>query len=98
MKIKIGFVTNSSSCSFTIPKRYLNEMQIMAIKDHIEFAHMLSEKYPDWDFGWADAWKVTEFEDRLELDTSMDNFDMHFFITCIGVPEEAIQDYDHSNG
>ena len=98
MKIKCDFITNSSSCSFTIAKRYLNEMQIMAIKDHIEFAHLLSQKNPDWDFGWADEWKVTEFDDRLDLDTSMDNFDMSFFLKCIGVPDEAIEDYDHSNG
>lgn len=97
MKIKVDFVTNSSSCSFTIPLRYLNEMQILFIKSHIEIAMVLTKMNPKWDFGWRDKWLVIEYEDHIKLDTMMDNFDMSLFLKCIGVPEEAIENYDHSN-
>lgn len=96
MKIKADFITNSSSCSFTIATSYLNEMQIVAIINHIEFAFLLDQLYPDkWNFGWAEKWKVDVYSDRIEVDTSMDNFDMETFIRAIRVPEEAITDYDH---
>lgn len=97
MKIKADFVTNSSSCSFTIPKRYLNEIQILFIKDHIEIGEAIMEINPKWDFGWRDAWIVKDMGDELEISTTMDNFDMKLFLEAIGVPEEAIENYNHSN-
>ena len=37
MKIRNGFVSNSSSSSFVILKKYLSEEQIKKIKNHIEY-------------------------------------------------------------
>jgi hypothetical protein len=98
MKMKMDFVTNSSSCSFTIPKKYLNELQVIAIKKHIEFAMLLGTLYPKrWDFGFRDEWTVVEHEKILEVKTYMDNFDMQVFLDAIGVPREALENYEHSN-
>lgn len=35
MKVRVDFVTNSSSSSFVISKKHLDEEQILAIKQHI---------------------------------------------------------------
>ena len=44
MKIRMGFVSNSSSCSFTISKKGLTEEQISQIKNHIKAAKKLAKQ------------------------------------------------------
>jgi hypothetical protein len=82
MKIRTGFVSNSSSSSFTVPKGNLAVWQIEAIKDHISFANMM--------LGWPtepkfDRWSVEEKSTTIEGYTSMDNFDMSAFMSAIGI-------------
>jgi len=43
MKIRIGFVSNSSSSSFVVSKKHLSLDQINKIKKHIEYA---KENFP----------------------------------------------------
>ena len=43
MKIRLGFVSNSSSCSFTISKKGLTDEQISQIKGHIKVAKKLAK-------------------------------------------------------
>ena len=47
MKLRTGFVTNSSSSSFTIAKSNLTADQIDKIKNHIEAAKELAKKLED---------------------------------------------------
>lgn len=88
MKIKIDFVTNSSSASFIILKKKLTKLQIVLIKNHIEATNMLKESYYDC------PWSISEDKDWIEGDTSMDNFDMEWFLETIGVDADDIK-WDH---
>jgi hypothetical protein len=111
MKIKPTFVTNSSSASFTILKSNLTDLQIQLIYEHIEIAYLvLPSGKNDHDnisvhyinntqYGnrTADAWQIEETKDEIKGWTSMDNFDIHWYLTkVLNIPEEHI-DYDHSN-
>jgi hypothetical protein len=89
MKIKIDFVTNSSSASFIIPKSCLNEKQIVMIHNHVEFGIAIKDK-PKYGL-YLDPWTIKETEDTIEGDTMMDNFDMEWFLRKIGVPDHCIQ-------
>jgi hypothetical protein len=82
MKTRQGFVSNSSSSSFIIKKKDLTVEQYIAIKNHIEVAQ---KEFPDMDADQGDAWNITETETTVEGDTWMNNFDMHDFMTKIGI-------------
>jgi hypothetical protein len=94
MKIKVDFVTNSSSASFTINKKDLTKRQIMLIKNHIEVARMLTKI--DKKERWYDPWTIWETKKHISGSTFMDNFDMAEFLKIIGVEGEniVIRDYD----
>jgi hypothetical protein len=107
MKIKTTFITNSSSASFTILKHHLNELQIALIYDHMEIAYLASRTYKinkinglklfTSHFSEYDKWKINEDEEKISGFTSMDNFDMYWFLTqVLKIKEEHIV-YDHSN-
>jgi len=100
MKIRNGFVSNSSSSSFCINKNLLTQQQIDQIVDHIDTAVEI-ENYPSKEhtmdnegkFGWLDEWKIHVSSDEIKGSTSMDNFNMLEFLLAIGVPSDII-DYD----
>ena len=93
MKIKTDFVTNSSSSSFVLNKNELSELQIIAIKNHIEMAKIMHEQNPKrYDFGWFDEWGIKETETEIKGFTSMDNFDMGLFLDTIGIKDVKFDD------
>lgn len=83
MKMKLDFVTNSSSSSFIILKENLTELQMLLIRNHIEAATMFDPHI------YKQAWIIAETDTEMNGRTSMDNFDMMWFLEMIGV------DYKH---
>jgi len=93
MKLKSDHVTNSSSSSFIILKEHISQRQIDLIFDHIEVGMILAKKEGRSEYPCA--WSVSEDETKIEGYTSMDNFDMSWYLEKIGVNTEHIE-YDHS--
>lgn len=103
MKIKTDHVTNSSSASFIIDKEKLTDLQLYLLKNHVEFVksyHPSALEYVEL-FGASvetiaqSGWTITEEDEYIEGYTSMDNFDMKWFLREIGVDEDDIEYIDH---
>jgi hypothetical protein len=77
-----GFVSNSSSSSFLIPKYYLSQAQIDKILDH---------RNSGLDWADTDYWSIQERDDCIAGDTWMDNFDMGEFLQSINVPMNKVK-------
>lgn len=77
MKIRNGFVSNSSSSSFIVSKRFITEEQMDNIRNL---------KYTELCF-----WHIEEDEVYFCGRTDMDNFDMHDYMTNIGVDMEHVK-------
>lgn len=84
MKIRNGFVTNSSSSSFLISKKILDEDQIYAIRNHGEIGEELGLSYAE------DAWGIDENDDYISGSTYMDNFDMAELLGILGISRSNI--------
>ena len=92
MKLRNGFVSNSSSSSYIINRNKINEKQLDQIINHIEVSKELNEKNHLFDFNDFDcAWNVDVKDETILVSTIMDNFDMHDFLIAIGVKSDAIR-------
>jgi hypothetical protein len=93
MKIRTGFVSNSSSSSFVVPRAALTPAQIAMIVNHIETAQFLDKLNPElhWDADEGDEWTIEDDGTNLSGDTHMDNFDMATFMDQIGVPSALVE-------
>jgi len=84
MKVRNGFVSNSSSSSFIILKSNLNDKQRELLFDHIHIAEevdkKLEEKGESRIYEYYEDWGIEEDDLCYWLHTSMDNFDMETFL------------------
>ena len=85
MKLRIGFVTNSSSSSFTMAKSDLTDEQIEKIKNYFEAAKKVGMN--DFD----DLWDIDETNFNINGFTCMNNGDMLKFLRLIGVDRDNIE-------
>jgi hypothetical protein len=82
MKIRIGFISNSSSSSFILLKNKLTSEQLEKIRDH---------KNCGEDYAHNNFWSCKQdTNDIIEYYTYMDNFDFITYLKdIVKIPEEA---------
>lgn len=95
MKIRNGFVSNSSSSSFVVKKADLTANQIWAILNYADVydwfcnvSNMHKDPYFD---GEAEEWTTFVYADEIRGDTFLDNFDMKGFMKVIGVDINKVE-------
>lgn len=99
MKIRTGFVANSSSSSFVLDKSKITDDQLKAVLNHISYTREhfnVQEDYPApyledgfW-CGDMDWWILDNSgEPFLGGYTYMDNFDMGRFFEKIGIVKDT---------
>lgn len=89
MKIRCGFVSNSSDASFVIPLDRLTPLQVEAIKRHCALGEMLG-------IPWSEDWFVIVENGYIAGSTLMDDFDMDKLFDFIGVEERTVYRHSHS--
>ena len=97
MKIRNGFVSNSSSSSFTVSVKHLTPLQKVMIEKHIQVDAFLRELDPEYaeemhEPTKYDQWSISVDDDILEGYTNMANFDMRSFLSRIGVSSAKFED------
>ena len=90
MKIRDGFVSNSSSSSFVISKENITVKQLRLLENHNEV-----DKQQDLGCGCGDdllnfSWSITENEFQVKGCVNMDNFNMNKFLSIIGVDPDNV--------
>jgi len=88
MKIRQGFVSNSSSSSFIIERDGVTDKQLYKIKNHLEYGKL--KNVGDY-FGKYDEWDIDVGEKYIHGWCSMDNFDMYKFLEYIGIDMNKVE-------
>jgi hypothetical protein len=97
MKLRIGFVSNSSSSSFVLDKSKLTAIQCDWIKNPTDAIKMIEkmdgiDAYARFgDIACAADWNVVEYVKTISGSTWMDNFDYIEFINYIGASKAFIK-------
>lgn len=86
MKTRNGFVSNSSSSSFLLLKKYLTEDQINAILKYDETDLRLGNG--------SESWHIKEDEDVIRGFTIMDNYILYNMIREMNPPMKAILEWN----
>lgn len=108
MKVRLGFVSNSSSASFVLQKRNLTKEQLNMVREHGFFgglflffeckAEGIEHQKAVEAAKYIDYWDLEECNDTIGGDTCMDNFDMRWFLDKIGVSEDDYKMYGQNYG
>jgi hypothetical protein len=84
MKIRNGFISNSSSSSFIINKNSLSELQIQLIINYKDVCE-------DYGIKMLDRWEIEEKKDKIFFSTFIDNGYMRVFLKQLNIPFGAIE-------
>jgi len=84
MKSRLGFVSNSSSSSFSIRLSDITDEQLFYIINHRVEGEAMGLDYSD------NEWEISFDDEYVKGYTSMNNFSMREFLDKIGVPAEVI--------
>lgn len=94
MKIRLGFVSNSSSASFSINKNYLTPAQLQSIKDTLSGAIPIksNDEFNTDNPEYIEDWIMSDRGDYLQFETMMDNFDLiYYLLKDLRIPEHALK-------
>jgi hypothetical protein len=86
MKIRTGFVSNSSSSSFIIEKKDISLTQLKKIRNHVEAGRKLGIENADE----MNAWEIEETEDTITGKTCVDNYKIGELFDAIGITNSAV--------
>lgn len=89
MKVRRGFVSNSSSSSFVIKLDDITARQLQKIQNHAETLPE-GDVEAQWVASKEDAWYIC-VGDVVIGSTPMDNFDMRRYLISIGVDMSKVE-------
>ncbi len=85
MKLRTGFVSNSSSSSFIVKKDRLTPSQKYIVENYKE----TSVNSTDATFDEVDDWSMSDEGTYYKFHTSMDNFSLNSFFEFMGIEVES---------
>lgn len=95
MKVRNGFVSNSSSSSFIILRSSMNDKQKEMLFDHIHIGEEIDKELKSQGgnprYEYYEEWYMEEDDFSVWCHTTMDNFDLvHFLLMEVGLEEDDI--------
>ena len=95
MKVRTGFVSNSSSSSFIIPRRLLSNEQVELIENHMSVLNRRVKDKSKRLYTESDEWNITVNDHHVRGYTMMDNFPMFsYLVDVVGVDPDSISSGD----
>lgn len=93
MKIRNGFVSNSSSSSFIIWRENLTVAQEALIENYVKIAKELPQDTKGYssEYGYPNScmgWDIEKSDDKYFFYTTMDNFNLKYFFDDLGIKYE----------
>jgi len=104
MKIRNGFVSNSSSSSFIISKKGMTKAQLNILLNHVDYLachRSLFKKLAGYsysprgrrDTNQCNEWKIDLVGSDYHCSTGMDNIPLDKLMISTGVDEKEIKDF-----
>ena len=90
MKIRNGFVSNSSSSSFILVKNEISKQQLEKIINH-------ESECDKYGYEEGDFWDITINDEMVIGNTSMDDFDMYSFLIDLNIDCKFGYEFEFDN-